>query len=421
MMAKAANPPERIALPLEPRLPFALVPLRHIAEPNLSNWAIRMWGLCRRAARGIITVSLRPRFAILRTGSAATSNLPSKRAMPLIRSQTHRLAPVLLGTLLVLAGLGLGPAVADPASCQRYRGELANLNNSVGSARAAQSEIGRLQAYARTLNCEGGRFLFFDTRPPQCGAVEQRIKALNAGYGAENGEVVAARRRQLIGAIGLACASPRQESPTEASGQPGQQNARGGSRVICVKTCDGSYFPMNNLPDGRSGADELCQALCPGTEAVAYSMPNGDEALKYAATIRGSRAYVAMPNAFKFRTNFEQSCTCKREGQGWAQSLAKAESMLFRGKNDIFVTPQWAERLSRPKVRLTLVGRADRTAAELAADAANRDGATRVVDASAGPDGAADAASPAPSSEEKPAIRVIAPAMIQIPARSETP
>lgn len=348
--------------------------------------------------------------------------------MPLIRSQTPRHVPVLLGArlvlaVLVLAGLGLRPAAADPASCQRYRAELANLNNSAGSARAAQSEIGRLQAYARTLNCEGGRFLFFDTRPPQCGAVEQRIKALNAGYGAENGEVVAARRRQLIGAIGLACASPRQESPTEASAtQPsGQQNARGGARVICVKTCDGSYFPMNNLPDGRSGADELCQALCPGTEAVAYSMPTGDEALKYAATIRGSRAYVAMPNAFKFRTNFEQSCSCKREGQGWAQSLAKAESMLFRGKNDIFVTPQWAERLSRPKVRLTLVGRADRTAAELAADAASRDGATRVVDASAGVGASSGTVSGTTESEEKPAIRVIAPALIQFPARSEAP
>ncbi len=384
-----------------------------------------MWGLCRRTARGIITVQVpqQPRFASPRPDSATSSHFLRDGAMPLISSQTRRLALVLLGALLALAG----PAMADPASCQRYRAELANLNNSTGNARAAQSEIGRLQAYARTLNCEGGRFLFFDTRPPQCGAVEQRIKALNAGYGAENGELVAARRRQLIGAIGLACATPRLENGSEASaGQPaGQQSARGGSRVVCVKTCDGSYFPMGNLPDGRSGADELCQALCPGTEAVAYSMPNGDDALKYAATIRGSRAYVAMPNAFKFRTNFEQSCTCKREGQGWAQSLAKAESMLFRGKNDIFVTPQWAERLSRPKVRLTLVGRADRTAAELAADLAGRGNSGVVSDASAAAaedrDGTPAVASGASDPEGKPAIRVIAPAMIPIPARGDTP
>jgi hypothetical protein len=50
--------------------------------------------------------------------------------------------------------------------------------------------------------------------------------------------------------------------------------------------------------------------------------------------------------------------------------------MLVRHKGDIFVTPMTAEKLSRaPKVRLTLVGRADRTAAGLAADAASRDGA----------------------------------------------
>ncbi|WP_204279047.1 hypothetical protein, partial [Klebsiella aerogenes] len=48
--------------------------------------------------------------------------------------------------------------------------------------------------------------------------------------------------------------------------------------------------------------------------------------------------------------------------------------MLVRHKGDIFVTPLQAEALSRPKVRLTLVGRADKTAASLAADAAVRAG-----------------------------------------------
>ncbi|MGT2487088.1 DUF2865 domain-containing protein [Methylobacterium oryzae CBMB20] len=121
---------------------------------------------------------------------------------------------------------------------------------------------------------------------------------------------------------------------------------------------------MKNLPEGRGGADEMCQALCPGTEAQAYSMPYGDDALKHAASVKGSRAYANLANAFKFRKEFVPNCSCKPEGKTWAQSLVKAESMLVRHKGDIFVTPMQAEALSRPKVRLTLVGRADRTAAE---------------------------------------------------------
>ncbi|GJE28985.1 DUF2865 domain-containing protein [Methylobacterium organophilum] len=328
--------------------------------------------------------------------------------MPLIRRST-RLPVALL--LLALFAVPFLPAAAraDQWACQRYKAELANLNNGASAAEALRNEIGRLQAYYRSLNCEGGKFLFFDTRPPQCGAVEQRIRALNAGYGSENGEVVSARRRQLTQAVATACG----DQPP-GTGLPGEQTARGGHQVICVKTCDGSYFPMSNLPEGRSGANDMCQALCPGTEAVAYSMPAGDDALKYAATVKGSRAYTALPNAFKFRTSFTPNCSCKREGQTWAQSLVKAESMLVRHKGDIFVTPMQAEALSRPKVRLTLVGRADRTAAEIAADAAQRSGTLSDGDAAGGSPAATGSAAPQN-------IRVIAPSMIPVPARTGAP
>ncbi|MBE7247597.1 MAG: DUF2865 domain-containing protein [Actinomycetospora chiangmaiensis] len=336
-----------------------------------------------------------------------------------------------------LAGPLLGPASAvpsaDPATevpaavapsappapllpspeCRRYRAELAAVQVSGSATRALQDEIGRLQTYYRSLNCEGGRFLFFDTRPPQCGAVEQRIRALNATYGGAVIDDNGARKRELQGLVSRAC-------PSHDAVAGGDAYARGGNQVICVRTCDGGYFPMRNLPEGRGGADEMCQALCPGTEAVAYSMPNGDEALKQAATIKGNRAYTSLANAFKFRKSFVPNCSCKPEGKTWAQSLVKAESMLVRYKGDIFVTPKQAEALSRPKVRLTLVGRADRTAAELAADAAGRAGAE-------GKDGAKGAEALVPGGEgalgtgpakgDHVAVRVIAPEVVAVPKR----
>lgn len=299
------------------------------------------------------------------------------------------------------------PQLPSPA-CRRYRVELASVQNGVSATRALQGEIARLEAYFRTLNCEGGKFLFFDTRPPQCGAVEQRIRALNATYGGAVIEDNGARRRELQGLVTSHC--PARETVARASN--GEIYASGGPQVICVRTCDGGYFPLRNLPEGRGGADEICQALCPGTEATAYSMPNGDEALKQAASIKSSHAYASLANAFKFRKAFVPNCSCKPEGKTWLQSLAKAESMLVRHKGDIFVTPMQAEALSRPKVRLTLVGRADRTAAELAADVATRAGIeTKAVEP---PVGAASTDAPKP---DHAAVRVIAPEVIAVPQR----
>ncbi|MEL6062925.1 MULTISPECIES: DUF2865 domain-containing protein [unclassified Methylobacterium] len=351
----------------------------------------------------------------------------------------HRPIVRSLGRVLLIAALTLGfsspllvPAVAQetpadgPAAearpvpqvpspqCRRYRAELASLQTGASTTRALNDEIGRLEAYYRGLNCTE-KFLFFDTRPPQCGAVEQRIRALKATYGGAVLDDDGTRRRELQGLVASTC--PARE--VYAAG--GESYARGGSQMVCVRSCDGGFFPMRNLPEGRGSADEMCQALCPGTEAQAYSMPYGDDALKHAATVKGSRAYTSLANAFKFRKEFVPNCSCKPEGKTWAQSLVKAESMLVRHKGDIFVTPMQAEALSRPKVRLTLVGRADRTAAELAADAAGRAGV--------GPKGDGETADTNTGNGEpegtvtgsvKPdhvAVRIIAPNVIAVPQR----
>ncbi|MEH3145060.1 MAG: DUF2865 domain-containing protein [Methylobacterium frigidaeris] len=319
-------------------------------------------------------------------------------------SPIRSIARILAGFGAVLAFLQGAAAEPNPAACQRYRAELANLRQDAN--RGQIEEIQRLVSYRQSIGCEGGRFLFFDMRPPQCAQVEQRIRALNAGYGAGATQVSDARRAQLIEAVKDACTGLPPAAPKTADG-----TAAGGSRVICVRTCDGAYFPMANLPDGREGADQMCKALCPGTEAAAYSMPPTDNGLHQAAAIATRRSYASLPNAFRFQKTFVPNCSCKAEGQTWAQSLVKAESMLVRHKGDIFVTPAQAEMLSRPKVRLTLVGRADRTAAAVAATAAAR-GEDTLTEAGT----ASDARHPA-GPEERAPIRIIAPDVVPVPAQ----
>jgi hypothetical protein len=116
-----------------------------------------------------------------------------------------------------------------------------------------------------------------------------------------------------------------------------------------VRTCDGFFFPLANAPGGRESADEMCQALCPGAETLAFAMPGSDDAISRAISLKG-RPYAAMPTAFKFQKSFDGSCTCKKDGETWSLVLRRAESMLDQRKGDVIVTAEKAEELSRPKV-----------------------------------------------------------------------
>jgi len=280
--------------------------------------------------------------------------------------------------LLVAAGLlTLGTsALAQSAACQRYRAELAALDRGGGRPSSAAAErqrveISRMVNYYRSIGCERGAFLFFGAPPAECGSIAQRIRMMEANYArlvadAEAGSDTEFRRQQLIAAIQQTCAvagdsrvddrsvferlfgSPRRREAEPEEEAPAGERSLGGRRLVCVRTCDGFFFPISNLPNGRESADEMCQALCPGTEAVAFSMPSGDHALERAVSTSG-KPYTQLPNAFKYTKSFDPSCACKKDGESWAEILRRAEQMLDKQRGDILVTAEKAEELSRPK------------------------------------------------------------------------
>jgi hypothetical protein len=77
-------------------------------------------------------------------------------------------------------------------------------------------------------------------------------------------------------------------------------------------------------------------------------MPGSDDGLSRAISLRG-KPYVSLPNAFRFQKAFDDSCSCKREGQTWSKILRQAEGMLDQRRGDVLVTAEKAEELSRPK------------------------------------------------------------------------
>jgi len=224
--------------------------------------------------------------------------------------------------LLMLAALS-GTAMAQSASCNAWRAELDSLQGrSGGDPRAAQAaqrvgaQLAQLSNQYRSMGCDRG-FSFFESPPPQCNFVRQQIGQLQNQYGAlqrqAEGGGIEQRRAQLAAAINNNCRSqPRgffdtifgrdpgpgeidstlpeldPEQPTEPA-----KPRLGGPQTVCVRTCDGYFFPLSN---NTGNGDEMCQALCPGTETLAYGMSAGGD-IQNAASRSTGQPYSSLANA----------------------------------------------------------------------------------------------------------------------------
>jgi hypothetical protein len=83
----------------------------------------------------------------------------------------------------------------------------------------------------------------------------------------------------------------------------GGASSNGSFRTMCVRTCDGGYFPISSHASstGFRRDAQVCSMMCPGTETELYYHPiNGESAdMRSAET---GRRYDDLPNAYRFRT-----------------------------------------------------------------------------------------------------------------------
>jgi hypothetical protein len=138
--------------------------------------------------------------------------------------------------------------------------------------------------------------------------------------------------------------APRRETRREKS----WREAGGGSYMVCVRACDGGFFPVTYFGSGsrRDTLEEVCRSLCPNAEVELFSFPFGgtiDEAVSSAG-----QPYGLLPNAHKFEQTYDSSCSCRGSGESWAQALARAEARYGHGPRDILVTEEASARMSRP-------------------------------------------------------------------------
>jgi Protein of unknown function (DUF2865) len=282
-------------------------------------------------------------------------------------------------------------ALAQNAECARLQQAIAAHHGSSGSQAAVErqrAELGRTRAYAGSLGCGNRKFLFFGSEPPpQCGEVtgqisrmEANLADLQARAGGGAGDLIARYNAEcgraqpsgpgnvfeaLFGGLARLAAPQDQEAPqTDArfedrgqeprngpSGQPGEKGgvqAHAGSYAVCVRTCDGSFFPVSYSGAGSraDSLEDVCRALCPNADMALYSFPFGGT-VDEAASPTGE-PYANLPNAGKFQKAYDPSCSCRRKGQTWAEALADAEARYGHEKHDILVTPEKSAEMARP-------------------------------------------------------------------------
>jgi hypothetical protein len=88
----------------------------------------------------------------------------------------------------------------------------------------------------------------------------------------------------------------------------------GSFRTLCVRTCDGYFFPISfSAPKGRLATDaNVCRTLCPDTEARLYFHRNPGEEAEQAVSADSFEPITRLPNAFRYRTEVVPGCTCGR-------------------------------------------------------------------------------------------------------------
>ena len=309
-----------------------------------------------------------------------------------------------------------GGATLNPM-CARLEAQLATIGSNGDPAKEEQirryqeaaskqqAELDRVTSQARRMGCDSsGFFSLFSGQSAQCGPVNNQIQQMRAnleqittslerlrggGFGGAEHE---SQRRSVLTALAQNNCGPQYANAARGGGNfldnlfgdrgnpsappAGDFGSQSGTfRTVCVRICDGAYFPVSFATvSARFGDDEkTCKALCPATEATLFAYRNPGEDINQAVSITG-QPYSALPNAFKFRTEFNPNCGCKAAGQTWSDALKTIDDKAAaEQQGDIIVTEESAKKMARPPApKAPPAKKGATTAAAPAAPAARR-------------------------------------------------
>lgn len=83
-------------------------------------------------------------------------------------------------------------------------------------------------------------------------------------------------------------------------------------RTVCVRLCDGYFFPVSfsTLPNHFARDAEQCQSRCAApTELYYHQNPGGD--IRQAVSARSNFPYTNLKSAFRYTKEYVHGCSCK--------------------------------------------------------------------------------------------------------------
>jgi Protein of unknown function (DUF2865) len=330
--------------------------------------------------------------------------------------------------------------------CPRLEAQLATIDRGGGgdpakdeqirryqdAAAKQQGELDRVTSQAKRMGCDSsGFFSLFSGRSAECGPVNNQIQQMRGNLdqittnlerlraGGPGGSDRDNQRHSVLLALAQNNCGPQYANAARGSGNfldnlfgnngnqgnPGNQGAApidsgppsGTYRTVCVRTCDGFYFPVSfaTVPSRFADDEKTCKNLCPAAEATLFSYRNPGEDMNSAVSANG-QPYSSSPNAFRYRTEFNPSCSCKAAGQTWSDALKNIDDKASVEQGDIIVTEERAKKMSQAPAKPSTV--------------AQKKGAAAPIDAPAtAPDNAAGSSDPASTNKT---IRSVGPTFI---------
>jgi hypothetical protein len=306
-----------------------------------------------------------------------------------------RVAALALGTVILAAcaSLALAQSTDQQIRCYQLQQDLAAASQGGG---ANPDDLARLdkqiaqydrvfqgtQAAMQDAGCFESFFIFGKAlvRSPQClnmndrvedarrqlAALQQQREALTGGGGnrrrqaelqqamAQSGCGGQARQPQKRGGglfdfFGGGQDSDEEQLPQTPIYRSIDPNGR--YRAVCVRLCDGFYYPISYATTAASLAQDAdrCQSSC-AAPAELYVYRNPGQEIEQAISLNGS-AYMDLPVALKFRKTYVNGCSCKQveydpakieEANKRAEAEAASQGGKGKGKGKVAAKPMAA-------------------------------------------------------------------------------
>ncbi len=244
------------------------------------------------------------------------------------------------GSFIVMGGQNAKSCAKLTAAYTKMRANLAALERKRDSYADRSDKMAkrRIQAALDANDCDGAR-----SSSIQAAALKGKMAALKAK---------SQRGAGLVAVIGNGndegVSRARQ---TEARIVIEPKSFGGNYRTLCVRSCDGFFFPVSSAasPSDFARDERTCQMMCPGTKTALYFHSALGQESEDMISARTREPYTEMENAFAYRNAgapMSKACGCNM--RAFYNEMERREAILNGTSTGDEAVTTWVRPFARP-------------------------------------------------------------------------